>query len=272
MDVIVVETYEEMSKVAAKIIADVVRSKPACVLGLATGSTPIGTYRELVRMHKEESLDFSRVTTFNLDEYLGIGKDMTKSPEEDQSYARFMYEHLFKHINIPENQTYVPDGLTPDPDAYCAWYEEQIKKAGGIDIQLLGIGGDGHWAFNEPGSSLASRTRVEALTQQTLDDNWEAFYKNAGVSRDEMPQFAITMGIGTILESRHALMLANGEKKAGVVAKALEGPVTSQITASALQLHPGKVTVVLDKGAASELKRLDHYRHVQAQKEKYGIK
>jgi len=272
MDVIIAETYEEMSEIAARVIADVVRSKPACVLGLATGSTPIGTYRELVRMHKEEGLDFCRVTTFNLDEYLGIGKDMTKSPEEDQSYARFMYEHLFKHINIPESQTYVPDGLTPDPDAYCTWYEEQIKKAGGIDIQLLGIGGDGHWAFNEPGSSLASRTRVEALTQQTLDDNWEAFYKSAGVSRDEMPQFAITMGIGTILESRHALMLANGEKKAGVVAKALEGPVTSQITASALQLHPGKVTVVLDRGAASELKRLDHYRHVQAQKEKFGIK
>ena len=272
MDVVIVDSYKEMSRVAAQLIAEGVRSEPACVLGLATGSTPIGTYEELVRLHKEEGLDFSRATTFNLDEYLGIGKDMARSPEEDQSYARFMYEHLFRHINIPQDHTYVPDGVAPDPDDYCLWYEEQIRKVGGIDIQLLGIGGDGHWAFNEPGSSLASRTRVEALTRQTLDDNWEAFYKNAGVSRDEMPQFAITMGIGTILESRHALMLASGSKKAGVVAKALEGPITSQITASALQLHPGRVTVVLDEGAASQLKRADHYRHVQRQKEKFGVR
>jgi len=272
MDVLICDTYEEMSKEAARIIADLVRRNPKAVLGLATGSTPIGTYRELVRMHKEEGLDFCMVSTFNLDEYLGISKDMTKTPEEDQSYARFMYEQLFKDINIPESQTCVPDGLTPIPESYCHWYEEQIEKAGGIDLQLLGIGGDGHWAFNEPGSSLASRTRVEALTQQTLDDNWEAFYKNAGVSREEMPQFAITMGIGTILESRHALMLASGEKKAEVVAKAIEGPITSQITASAIQLHAGKVTVVLDKGAASALKRTEHYNHVRAQKEKYGVR
>ncbi len=136
---------------------------------------------------------------------------------------------------------------------------------------MLGIGGDGHWAFNEPGSSLTSRTRVEGLTQGTLDDNWELFYQHAGGKREDMPHFALTMGIGTILEAEHALMIADGEKKAGVVAAALEGPVTSQITASAIQLHPGKVTVILEEGAASKLEHADHYKHVQAMKEKYGM-
>ncbi len=271
MDILIVDSYEEMSKKAAAIIAEQVRTKPNSVLGFATGRTPIGTYQELIRLHKEEGLDFSSVVTFNLDEYLGISMDMTKSPEEDQSYARFMYEQLFKHININMSNVHVPNGLAPDPEAHCQWYEEEIKKAGGIDIQLLGIGGDGHWAFNEPGSSLASRTRVEALTQQTLDDNWELFYKNAGGKREDMPHFALTMGIGTILEARHALMIADGKKKAGVVAAALEGPITSEVTSSAIQMHPGKVTVILEKEAASELKRIDHYKHVQALKEKYGM-
>ena len=271
MDVLVVDTYEDLSKRSAQIIAEQIRRKPNTVLGLATGNTPIGTYAELARMHKEEGLDFSKVTTFNLDEYLGISKDLTKSADEDQSYARFMCEQLFKHLNIPESQTYVPYGLAPDPDAHCEWYEAQIKKAGGVDIQVLGIGGDGHWGFNEPGTSLASRTHVEALTQQTLDDNWEAFYEKAGGKREDMPQFAITMGIGTILESRHALMLANKKSKAEVVAAAIEGPVTSQITASGIQLHPGQATVVLEKEAASALERSAHYKHVEAQKAKYGL-
>ncbi|NLD48098.1 MAG: glucosamine-6-phosphate deaminase, partial [Clostridiaceae bacterium] len=139
----------------------------------------------------------------------------------------------------------------------------EIKKAGGIDLQLLGIGRDGHWAFNEPGSSLQSRTRVEPLTKQTLDDNYELFYKKAGISREDMPRFAITMGIGTILEARSILMLANGEKKASIVAKAIEGPITSQVTSSAIQLHSGKVTIVLDEGSASKLANLEHYRHVE---------
>ena len=272
MDVVIVDTYEQMSAVAAGIIANLIRHQPDCVLGLATGSTPIGTYQEMVRLHKEQGLDFSKVTTFNLDEYLGISKDMTQSSDEDQSYARFMHEHLFKNIDICPRHTYVPNGLAADPDSHCLWYEDQIDAAGGIDIQLLGIGGDGHIAFNEPGTSLRSRTHVEALTQQTLDDNWEAFYQHAGVGREQMPQFAITMGVGSVLESRHALMIANGAKKAGVVAEMIEGPVTSQVTSSGLQLHPGKVTAILDKGAASKLKRADHYKHVQAQKEKYGYK
>lgn len=271
MDVIIKGDYDEMSKFAASVIAEFVRKKPDCVLGLATGSTPIGTYRELVRMHKEEGLDFSGVRTFNLDEYLGIGIDLSKPYDEDQSYARFMYEELFKHINIKKENIRLPDGRTSDPDGFCKWYEEEIKRAGGIDLQLLGIGGDGHWAFNEPGSSLASRTRVQVLTKQTLDDNYEMFYKKAGVPREEMPHFAITMGIGTILEARNIMMIASGRKKAGVVAKALEGPVTSQITASAIQLHPGGVIVVLDQEAASGLALRDHYMHVEKLKEKYGL-
>ena len=271
MDIIIVDTYEDMSKRAAAVIAEEIRNKPNTVLGLATGSTPIGTYRELVRLHQEEGLDFSSVITFNLDEYLGISMDMTKTPEQDQSYIRFMYEQLFKDVNINMANVHVPNGLAPNPEAHCAWYEDEIEKAGGVDIQVLGIGGDGHWAFNEPGSSLTSRTRVEGLTQGTLDDNWEAFYKQAGGKREDMPHFALTMGIGTILESEHALMLANKKSKAKVMAAALEGPVTSQITASAIQLHPGKVTTILEKEAASGLKRADHYKHIQAMKEEYGM-
>lgn len=262
MNVIIKRDYDEMSRYAAGIIAETVRSKPACVLGLATGGTPIGTYKELAKLHKQ-GLDFSKVTSFNLDEYLGIGLDPGKPYEQDQSYARFMHEELFKHINIKKENTHVPDGLTKDPKTFCAWYEDQIVKAGGIDLQLLGIGGDGHWAFNEPGSSLYSRTRMEPLTKLTLDDNFEAFYKKAGIAREQMPHFAVTMGIGTILEARRVLMIANGRKKAGVVAKALEGPVTSQVTASAIQLHSGESIVVLDEDAASELKNREHYKHVE---------
>lgn len=262
MNIVIKENYEQMSKYAAEVIASFIKSKPDCVLGLATGSTPIGTYRELIKMYNN-GLDFSRVKTFNLDEYLGLGMNLNKPYNEDQSYARFMYEELFKHININKDNIRIPDGMTKEPEKFCKWYEEEIKKAGGIDLQLLGIGGDGHWAFNEPGSSLQSRTRVEPLAKQTLDDNHESFYKKAGLSRDEMPRFAITMGIGTILEAKNILMIANGEKKASVVAKAIEGPVTSQVTASAIQLYSGKAIVALDEAAASKLINIEHYRYVE---------
>jgi len=270
MDIIIREDYTEISKYAAEIIAGFVRSKPDCVLGLATGGTPIATYKELIRMHKE-GLDFSQVKTFNLDEYLGIGIDLDKPYSQDQSYARFMYEEFFRHINIKKENVHIPDGLTKDPAQYCRWYEDEIKRHGGIDLQLLGIGGNGHLGFNEPGSSLASRTRVQALAEQTLNDNYEAFYKNAGIERSRMPHFAITMGVGTILEAKNILVLASGIKKADVVAKALEGPVTSQITASAIQLHSGGITVVLDKAAASKLQHLNHYMHVEKLKKEYGL-
>jgi glucosamine-6-phosphate deaminase len=271
MDIIIRDDYEQMSKYAAGIIAGYVKSRPNCVLGLATGSTPIGTYRELARMHREEGLDFSQVKTFNLDEYLGVGIDLEKPYNLDQSYHRFMHEELFKHINIKKENVYIPDGLTKEPKSYCMRYEEEIRKAGGIDLQILGIGGDGHWGFNEPGSSLGSRTRVVALTKQTLNDNYEAFYKNANIERIQMPHFAITMGIKTILDAKNIIMLANGVKKANVIAKCLEGPVTSQVTASAIQLHSGEITVVLDEAAASELIHTDHYRHVEEMKRQYGL-
>lgn len=256
MKIIIKDNYQDLSKHAASIIADLVRKKPDCVLGFATGATPIGTYKELARMHAEEGLDFSKVTSFNLDEYLGISMDLSKTYNMDQSYARFMYEELFSKINIKPENTHLPDGLSDNPDQMCRDYEESIKLAGGIDLQILGIGGDGHWGFNEPGSSFDSRTRVEVLVQKTLDDNYEAFYKKAGVAKDQMPKYALTMGIATILEVKSVLMLVSGASKASIIQKALEEPVTTEVTASAIQLYKGKATVILDKTAASKLKKI----------------
>lgn len=252
MKIIIKKEYEQISTCAAEYIAEQIKRKPNSVIGFATGGTPIGTYRELIRLHKE-GLDFSNIIAFNLDEYLGVGMDLSKPYSQDQSYHRFMYEELFNYINIKKENIHLPDGLTKDPEEFCKSYEDAIKEAGGIDLQILGIGRDGHWAFNEPGSSFDSRTRVEKLTKQTLDDNYEAFYKNAGFSREEMPHYAITMGIGTILEARSIIMLANGSKKAEVVSKALQGPVTNQITASSIQIYQGTATVILDEDAAAML-------------------
>lgn len=254
MEVIITSSYEEMSRVSAKIIASEIRRKHDLTLGLATGDTPIGTYEELVRIHQEEGLDFSKIKSFNLDEYIGL------APLHKNSYNFFMRENLFDKININIANVFVPQGNTEDPEEYCKWYEQQIKNYGGIDLQVLGIGRDGHIAFNEPGSSFASRTRVKALHKQTLEDNSRFF-----TSMDDVPRFAITMGIGTILESRRILLIANGEKKADVVASFIEGPVTSQITASALQLHTD-VTVVLDNEAASKLARTEYYNWVRDHK------
>jgi len=250
MQVIVKDSYEEISKIGAQIIANAINKKPNIVLGLATGSTPVGMYKELIRMHKEEGLDFSKVTTFNLDEYVGL------SPEHDQSYYYFMRENLFDHVNIELSKVHVPSGLITgkDIEEYCNWYENEIKKAGGIDIQVLGLGRDGHIAFNEPGSSLTSRTRIVALTEETIRDN-SRFFKNI----EDVPKFAISMGVGTVMEAKHCLIMAKGENKAEAVEAFVEGPVTSQITASALQMHP-KVTALFDAEAASELKRLDYYK------------
>ena len=182
-----------------------------------------------------------------------------------------MYEELFKHVNIKKENYNVPNGLSKNPNEFCISYEESIKKAGGVDLQLLGIGGDGHLGFNEPGTSLYSKTHIEALTKETLDDNFELFYKNSGMTREQMPHFAITMGIGTILNARHALMFASGSKKANIVAKAIEGPITSQITSTALQLHPEKVTIILDEDAAASLEKIDHYKHVELLRNKYSL-
>jgi glucosamine-6-phosphate deaminase len=251
MRVIVEQDRDGVSRRAAQIVANLVRRKPRCVLGLATGSTPLGTYAELVRMHREEGLDFSRVVTFNLDEYVGL------AATHPQSYRFFMQQNLFDHINVDPRDTHVPDGRALDFDAYCEQYERMIAEEGGIDLQILGIGGDGHIAFNEPGSSLGSRTRLKTLTEETVRDNARFFG-----SEKDVPRLAITMGVGTILESRQCLLLAAGASKARAIRDTIEGPITAQVTASALQLHRD-VIAILDHEAARLLERRDYYREVE---------
>ena len=254
MEVILASDYEEMSKTAAAIVARAIHKKHDLALGLATGDTPVGVYQMLIKQHTEHGLDFSKVRSFNLDEYVGL------DPVHENSYNQFMWDNLFRHINIDIGNVYVPKGDTEDPEEFCAWYEQQIEKAGGIDLQVLGIGRDGHIGFNEPGSSFASRSRVKALYTDTIEDN-ARFFKNI----EDVPRFAITMGIGTILEAKKILLIANGSNKAEVCAQFIEGPVTSQITASALQLH-SDVTIVLDNEAAKHLKRKDYYNWVRDNK------
>ena len=250
MEIVIQPTASDASIVAAKIIAEVVRRKPDAVLGLATGSTPLATYRELVRMHREDGLDFSRVRTFNLDEYVGLPH------EHPQSYHAFMQENLFRHINVPRENIRIPNGLAADVPVECAAYEAAIRAAGGIDLQVLGIGTDGHIGFNEPSSSLASRTRIKTLTARTRSDN-ARFFGSAG----EVPIHVITMGVGTIMDTRQVLMLAFGEAKAKAIADAAEGPVMAMNPASILQMHPVAKCLV-DEPAASKLARLEYYRWV----------
>jgi len=254
MEIIARETPEQMSRAAAQVVAHLINSKPDAVLGLPTGSTPLGLYKELARMHRAEGLDFSRVTTFNLDEYVGL------SASHPQSYHYFMRENFFKHVNIPEQNIHIPSGTTDNYEAFCRWYEDRIKACGGIDLQILGIGSDGHIGFNEPTSSLGSRTRIKTLTRQTIEDNARFFDKP-----EDVPIYAITMGVGTIMEGRRMMMLASGSEKAEAVAAAVEGPVTSMITASALQLHPD-VLIVVDREAGSKLTMLDYYDWVRQSK------
>ncbi|HEX3658795.1 MAG TPA: glucosamine-6-phosphate deaminase [Pirellulales bacterium] len=251
MRVIVEPDRAAVSRVAAQFVAELVRRRPTCVLGLATGSTPLGMYAELARMHREEGLDFSRVVSFNLDEYVGLG------PNHPQSYRYFMQENFFRHINIDTRNTHVPDGRALDFEAHAQQYEKQISEEGGIDLQVLGIGGDGHIAFNEPGSSLGSRTRLKTLTIETVRDNARFFG-----SEEAVPRLAVTMGVGTILESRQCLLLAAGQSKAQAIRDTVEGPVTAQVTASALQLHRD-VVAVIDEEAAQLLKRRDYYREME---------
>jgi len=241
MRVIVVKSVEEMGREAAAIVAEGMSAKPHYVLGLATGSTPIPLYRELIRLHKEEDLDFATTLSFNLDEYIGI------SPTHDQSYRYFMDHELFNHVNIVKANTHVPDGMTQDIETHCMIYEATLEDVGGMDCQVLGIGRNGHIGFNEPGSSLASRTRAVDLTDDTIAANARFF-----ASADEVPKRAITMGIGTILESERILVLATGANKAAVVTAALEGPVSVKCPASGLQLHPD-VTYVITEDAAAGL-------------------
>jgi glucosamine-6-phosphate deaminase len=251
MLVILKRDNEEVNEQAAQLIASAIKKKPSLTLGLATGSTMIGLYQYLARLHKAGSLDFSQVVTFNLDEYLGL------PASHPQSYHHFMQENFFRHVNVAPRNIHIPDGsIRGDYDQYCASYEQSIRAAGGIDLQLLGIGRNGHIGFNEPTSSLASRTRLKVLSRETLDDNAKSFGPG-----EESPRCSITMGIGTILEARKILLLATGASKASPVAKSIEGPITCAVSASALQLHPD-VTFILDGPAASQLTQRDYYHRV----------
>lgn len=232
MKVIVVKDYEELSKVTAEQIAEVVRNRPDCVLGLATGSTPVGAYEVLAEMYKKGELDFSRVKSYNLDEYYPMKAD------NRQSYHYFMNENLFSKINIDPENVHVPDGDCKDTDAMCADYEAQIRSAGGIDIQLLGIGRNGHIGFNEPGDFLYPDTHKTDLTDDTMDANARFF------SEDEIiPNAAVTMGMGTILRARKIVIAASGASKREAVAGILSGKITTQCPASLLNMHPDVVLV-----------------------------
>jgi len=254
MEIIIQPDSRKASLIAARIVARVVREKTRPVLGFATGNSPLQVYKDLIRMHREEGLDFSRVTTFNLDEYVGLASD------HPSSFLAFMEQHLFGHVNIPEENVHIPDGMTKDIPAFCRRYEEDIKAAGGIDVQILGIGTDGHVGFNEPSSSLASRTRIKTLTDQTRKDNAVFFG-----GEENVPFHCITMGVGTIMDSRMCLLLAFGKKKARAIAATCEGPITTMVPGSVLQMHPHAI-IIIDKDAASELKKVDYYEWVYSHK------
>ena len=226
MRIICAKDYKEMSEIAADIIGAQVLLKPDAVLGLATGSTPIGTYEELVRRYEAGRLDFSKIKTVNLDEYRGLTRD------NDQSYYYFMHSHLFDHININKNNTKVPDGMEPDALKAGQDYENIIKNYGGIDLQLLGLGNNGHIGFNEPGDEFIDKTHVVDLTESTIEANKRFF-----ASIDDVPKQAYTMGIGSIMRAKRVLMVVNGKGKAEIVKKAFFGPITPKVPASILQLH-----------------------------------
>ena len=247
MQVVIRPTKPEASWLAARMIAAAIRENPRIVLGLATGRTMERVYAKLVQMHKEEGLDFSLVRTFNLDEYIGL------PPEHPNSYRYYMNHHLFDHINIDKRNTFLPDGMAEDLQAECEHYEKMIKQLGGIDLQLLGIGRAGHIGFNEPLSALQSRTRDKSLTPLTISENSGEFEKP-----EEMPRRAITMGVGTILEAKRLLVLVTGETKAEILAKAVEGPITSMVSATAIQLH-ANVQVIASESASSLLTGRDYY-------------
>jgi glucosamine-6-phosphate deaminase len=252
MEVIIQPNQEAAASLVARIVAHELRANPQLVLGLATGKTMECVYRHLVPLHQTEKLDFSLCRTFNLDEYVGL------FPSDPNSYRHYMNQHLFRHVNVDPRNTYLPNGLATDLDEECRRYEAAIKRFGGIDLQLLGIGKAGHIGFNEPLSALRSRTRVKALTPTTLKQNASTFG-----GEENMPRRAITMGVGTILECRRCILLATGASKANVIARAVEGPITSMISASALQLH-ARSTVIVDEEAAGNLTEKDYYRWIFA--------
>ena len=233
--------YKDMSRKAANIISAQVIMKPNCVLGLATGSTPIGTYDQLVEWYNKGDLDFSEVTTVNLDEYKGLPRT------NDQSYYYFMHQHLFDRVNIDPERTNVPNGMEPDAEKECGRYEELIRSRGGVDLQLLGLGHNGHIGFNEPGEAFEKETHCVDLTESTIEANKRFF-----ASADDVPKQAYTMGIKTIMQAKKILIVVNGENKADIVERAFFGPVTPEVPASILQLH-NDVTLVGDEAALAKI-------------------
>ena len=233
--------YEEMSRKAAGIVSAQIIMKPDCVLGLATGSTPVGLYKQLIEWYRNGDLDFSGVRTVKLDEYKGISR------ENDQSYYYFMHQNLFDHVNIPAGNTHLPDGMEPDSEKECRRYEELIQSMGSVDLQLLGIGHNGHIGFNEPADAFDKQVHCVNLTQSTIEANKRFF-----ASAEEVPRQAYTMGIQTIMRSKKILIIANGEGKADIVRNAFFGPITPMVPASVLQLH-NDVTLVADEAALSKI-------------------
>jgi len=254
MQIVIFDHEQQVADTAAQWIETLVNNKKSPILGLATGSTPIKLYQQLIRRYQEKKLTFKSTTSFNLDEYLGI--DATNS----QSYRHFMNENLFNHIDIDNTHTYLPtcaQGQNPREQGLA--YEEKIKQLGGIDLQILGIGANGHIGFNEPTSSLASRTRIKTLSQQTLADNSRLFNNN-----EFQPTLAMTMGIATILDARYVLLMATGENKAKAVKDMITGPLSAICPASALQMHENAI-ILLDKTAASQLPDQEYYQWANAQ-------
>ena len=241
MKFIVTEDYEAMSRTAARVISGYVSSHPDCVLGLATGSTPIGLYRCLVEDYEAGALSFKDVTSFNLDEYRGL------DPQHDQSYRYFMNKNLFSRVNIDIKNTYVPDGTNPDTEACCEAYNTLLKNMGAADLQLLGIGPNGHIGFNEPDDHFQAGTHCVDLTEATIQANKRFF-----ASEEDVPRKAISMGTGNIMSAKTILLVANGKNKAKALAAAIKGPVTPQCPASILQFHPNAI-IVADEDALSEL-------------------
>ena len=250
MEVLIFPDPQSLAQKSADLVESQIKAFPDSVIGLATGSTPLGLYKELIRRHQEYSLSFAEVKTFNLDEYVGIPSD------HPQSYRTFMDENLFNQIDIDKTNTQVPDGMATNPLEVGPTYEQMIEKAGGIDLQVLGVGTDGHIGFNEPTSSLGSITRVKTLTKQTIEDNSRFFRPD-----EFQPKLAITMGIKTILDARRILLLAHGENKADAIRDMVEGPLSAFCPASSLQLHQ-RTTILIDEPAASKLSLKGYYKFV----------
>ena len=257
MRIVILPNSDDVAAYGARLMIEQILKKPAAVLGLATGSSPMKLYAKLVQAVEAGQVSFARIHSFNLDEYVGL------APEHDQSYRHFMQQYLFDLVDICSENTHVPDGLAEDPELMCVQYEQNIRDHGGIDLQLLGIGVNGHIGFNEPSSSLRSRTRIKTLSTQTVKDNARFFRAD-----EFQPELAITMGIETIMESRHVLLVATGTNKASAVRAMIEGPVSASCPASILQFHP-KATIVLDSEAASQLENTQFYLRIEQEAQKF---